>query len=102
MSRAFAPKDDPPDPPGPSYSLPDRGEPGFERAAAAALMRGAQAGDTAGAEAATGFLWGDTVLVPHIEYLLDEARRRHDERQEQLAERFLKVARSRPAPSPGS
>ena len=93
MSRAFAPKDDPPDPPRPTYRLPDRAEPGYAAASAAALLEGARAADIASAEEATGFQWGDVTLVPHVERLLADARRKHDDRLEQVALRYLKAAR---------
>lgn len=92
MSRAFAPKDDPPDPPPPTYSLPDRSDARFDAASAAALLQGARVGETASAEEATGYRWGDAALIPHVERLLADARDRGDERLEQVAERFLKAA----------
>ena len=94
MSRAFAPKDDPPDPPPPAYLLPDRSDAGYDAASAAALLHGARLGETASAEEATGFRWGDATLIPHVERILADARTRNDERLEQVAERFLKAART--------
>ena len=64
--------------------------PGYDRAAARALLRGADQGDTAGAEAATGYYWGDPALFPQVERILAEAREDRDDRLEQLAERFLR------------
>ena len=52
--------------------------------------RGADQGDTAGAEAATGYYWGDPTLFSHVERILAEAREDRDDRLEQLAERFLR------------
>ena len=95
MSRAFAPKDDPPDPPPPTFSLPDRSDAGYDAASAAALLQGARIGEAASAEEATGYRWGDAALIPHVERLLAHARTRNDERLEQVAERFLKAARAR-------
>lgn len=92
MSRAFAPKDDPPDPPRACYSLPERDDPGYDRAAAKALLHGASVADTATAEEATGYRWGEPALIPHVECLLADARRRGDDRLEQVAERFLNSA----------
>jgi hypothetical protein len=93
MSRAFVNEDAAGDLPE-RYSLPDRREPGFNRAAARALLRGADQGDTASAEAATGFYWGDPALGPEVERIRAEAEEDGDERLEQLAERFLRrVAR---------
>lgn len=92
MSRAFAPKDDPPDPPRATYSLPERDTEGYDAAATAALLQGARVGDTAAAEEATGYRWGEPKLIPHVERLLADARKRRDDRLEQVAERFLKRA----------
>jgi hypothetical protein len=74
------------------YPLPDRADPAYDLAAARALLRGADQGDTGGAEAATGYYWGDPALFPHVERLLAEAREDRDDRLEQLAERFLRGA----------
>jgi hypothetical protein len=95
MSRAFINEDAGGDPLG-QYLLPPRDDPGFALAAARALLRGADQGDTPGAEAATGFYFGDPVLRPQVEQLLAEAREDGDDRQEQLAERFLRRASSGP------
>ena len=72
------------------YTLPDRADPGYDLAAARALLRGADQGDTVGAEAATGYYWGDPALFSHVERLLLEAREDRNDRLEQLAERFLR------------
>lgn len=90
MSRAFVDEDaGGGEAPG-RYVLPERTDPDYDRAAARALLRGADQGDTAGAEAATGYFWGDPALFPHIERILAEAREDRDDRLEQLAERFLR------------
>jgi hypothetical protein len=91
MSRAFVKEDaaswgDP----SKRYSLPDRSDPGFDRAAAEALLEGAMEGDTGSAEAATGYYWGEKSLRRYVEEIRERARRDGDERLEQLAERFLK------------
>ena len=65
--------------------------PAYDRAAALALLRGADLGDTAGAEAATGYFWGDPALAGQVERVLAEAREDGDDRLEQLAERFLRA-----------
>jgi hypothetical protein len=91
MSRAFINEDAGADPPG-HYLLPPRNDPGFGLAAARALLRGADQGDTPGAEAATGYYFGDPALRPEVERILAEAREDGDERLEQLAERFLRRA----------
>jgi hypothetical protein len=91
MSRAFVREDAGGDLPG-RYSLPDRSEPGFNLAAARALLRAADRGDTAAAEAATGFYWGDPALKSQVEQIRAEAEEDGDERLEQLAGRFLRRA----------
>ncbi|HEY4100049.1 MAG TPA: hypothetical protein VGM20_04135 [Gemmatimonadales bacterium] len=93
MSRAFAPKDEPPDLPRPTFRLPERDDPGFRAAAATALMHGALVGETAAAEEATGIAWGDASLVAHFEQIRAAAVARGDERAEQLADRYLTAAR---------
>jgi hypothetical protein len=88
MSRAFINEDAAGD--APRYALPPRDDPGYDAAAARALLRGADQGDSASAEAATGYVFGEPKLRPHVERLLEEARATGDERLEQLAERFLR------------
>jgi hypothetical protein len=89
MSRAFV-KEDHDEIPS-RYELPLRSDPGFDQAAAWALLEGANRGDSLGAEAATGYRWGEAALRPHVERILDHARQKGDERLEQLAERFLRA-----------
>jgi hypothetical protein len=90
MSRAFVNEDAGGGEAGGRYPLPDRSDPEYDRAAALALLRGADQADTAGAEAATGYFWGDPALFPQVERILAEAREDADDRLEQLAERFLR------------
>jgi hypothetical protein len=90
MSRAFVNEDAGGDAPA-RYPLPSPDDPTFDAAAARALLRGADLGDTASAEAATGYYWGEPKLRPLVERLLEEARQDGNERLEQLAERFLRV-----------
>lgn len=92
MSRAFVNEDAGTGGASPRFSLPPRDDPAFDAAAARALLRGADIGDTASAEAATGYYWGEPRLRPSIERILAEARQDGDERLEQLAERFLRAA----------
>ena len=87
MSRAFV-KEDQDDVPI-RYELPPRGDPSFPQAAAWVLLQAANNGDSLGAEAATGFRWGDPALREEVERILVYARNRKDDRLEQLAERFL-------------
>lgn len=90
MSRAFTKEDA--DGPERIYTLPDRDDPGFDEAAALALIDGWNHGDTLGAERATGYRWGEPRLRPHVERILGDAQTRGDERIAQLARRFLRVA----------
>jgi hypothetical protein len=87
MSRAFIKEDAG----GPErrYHLPPRSDPGYDAAAAIALLEGANVGDSYGAELATGYRWGEPVLKPHVERILEQAIKETNERLEQLARRFL-------------
>jgi hypothetical protein len=87
MSRAFVKEDAG----GPErrYSLPARSDPGYDAAAALALLEGANVGDSYGAELATGYRWGEPKLKAQVERILMEARAEGNERLQQLAERFL-------------
>jgi hypothetical protein len=89
MSRAFVREDEGGTGPRRRYDLPARDDPGFEAAAANALLEGARIGDTAGAEEATGHRWGDPSLRPWVERILERAREERDDRLEQVAERYL-------------
>lgn len=91
MSRAFVKEDagswgDP----SRRYTLPEPDDPGFDEAAAEALLEGALSGDTGSAESATGYYWGEKKLRPYVEKILRRAKEERDERLEQLAERFLR------------
>jgi hypothetical protein len=91
MSRAFV-NEDAGAGESPRYPLPPREDPSFDLAAARALLHGADLGDTASAEAATGYYWGEPKLRVLVERILDEAREDGDERLEQLSERFLRAS----------
>jgi hypothetical protein len=88
MSRAFVNEDAGAAPE--RYPLPPRDDPAYPLAAARALLRGADQGDTPGAEAATGYYFGDPSLRREVEQILAEATESGHERMEQLAERFLR------------
>jgi hypothetical protein len=90
MSRAFVKEDG--DEPGPRYSLPRRDAPEFPRAAARALLAGANRGDSASAEDATGYGWGDPRLIDEVRQLREEAIASEDDRTEALASRYLRAA----------
>jgi hypothetical protein len=89
MSRAFIKEDA--DGPEPRYHLPPRADPGFDAAAAMALLEGANVGDSLSAQQATGYRWGEPRLKPHVERILEQARSEGNERLEQLAGRFLRA-----------
>jgi hypothetical protein len=89
MSRAFIKEDA--GGPEPRYHLPPRDDPGYDAAAAWALLEGANLGDSLSAEEATGYRWGEARLRAHVERLLAEASASGNERLEQLAQRFLRA-----------
>lgn len=91
MSRAFTNEDhEPGGGPRQQFDLPAADDPGFDEAAARALLDAARDGNTGDAEQATGYYWGEQRLKPHVERLLAEAEAAGDERGAQLARRFLK------------
>jgi hypothetical protein len=90
MSRAFVNEDAGGGTPRRRYDLPARDDPGFDAAAAEALLEAARIGETGDAELATGYYWGEPRLRPHVERILTRARAERDDRLEQVAERFLR------------
>ena len=90
MSRAFVNEDAGGTGPRRDYGLPARDDPGFDAAAAAALLEAARAGETESAEAATGYYWGEPKLHAHVRRLLARAVADGDDRMTQLARRFLR------------
>ena len=91
MSRAFVKEDSGGNDRAKRYAaLPARDDPGFEAAAARALLDAARAGETGAGEEATGYYWGEPRLHAHVRAILEQARAERDDRLEQLAERFLK------------
>jgi len=90
MSRAFVKEDAGWGDPGKRYSLPPRDAPGYDEAAAEALLEGARGGDTGSAESATGYYWGEKKLRPFVERIRLRAEQAGDDRLTQLAERFLR------------
>jgi hypothetical protein len=89
MSRAFVNEDAGGIRPRRNYGLPARNDPAFDAAAAEALLEAARAGETAVAEEATGYYWGEPRLHTHVRRILERAQAEGDERLEQLARRFL-------------
>ena len=79
MSRAFVNEDAGGGAPRRGYGLPARDDPGYDAAAADALLEAARAGETESAEAATGYYWGEPRLREHVQRVLAM--------DEQLAER---------------
>jgi hypothetical protein len=90
MSRAFVNEDS--GPPDPEYRLPDPDSDYYDEAAAWVLIQGADAGDSLGAEQATGYRWGEPHLADHVRRILREAERDGRDRVAQLARRFLRAA----------
>ncbi len=89
MSRAFVGEHEQWGDPGYRVALPARDDPGFDAAAAEALLEAARAGQTGSAEAATGYYWGEVKLVPHVRAVLARAEESGDERLVTLCRRFL-------------
>lgn len=96
MSRAFVNEDAAGADDAPRFTLPPADDPGYDAAAALAMLEGAREGHTRDAEEATGYRWGDAALVPHIRRMLDvELERSAEERDRrlvQVARRYLKAA----------
>ena len=90
MSRAFVNEDAGGRAPKREYGLPSRDDPGYDAAAARALLEAAREGETESAENATGYYWGERRLHDHVRRVLERARRDGDERLVTLAERFLR------------
>jgi hypothetical protein len=90
VSRAFVNEDAGSGGPRRDYHLPERDDPAYDRAAARVLLEAARAGETASAEDATGYRWGEPKLAKHVKGILAEAEREGDDRLEQLARRFLR------------
>ena len=92
MSRAFVREDAPEPRPVVQHALPPRDDPSYAQAAARALLEGARVSEVIAAEEATGYRWGDPALRAHVVQLLESARAESDDRLEQVAERYLRVA----------
>jgi hypothetical protein len=90
MSRAFVNEDAGASGPRRDYHLPDRDDPGYDAAAARALLEAARIGEAGAAEEATGYRWGEPKLAPYVQEILRAAEAAGDSRLEQVARRFLK------------
>ena len=88
MSRAFV-NEDAAGGPRKDFHLPPRDDPDYDSAAAHVLLESARNGDTASAEDATGYRWGDAAWAGHIKRIGREAEKAGDDRLAQLAQRFL-------------
>ena len=71
MSRAFVNEDAAGPDDAPRFTLPAPDDPGYDAAAALAMLEGARSGHTREAEEATGYRWGDRALVEHIQRQVD-------------------------------
>lgn len=93
MSRAFV-NEDAGEPPR-RFALPPVDDPGYDAAAAYALLEAARDGDTKSAEDATGYRWGAAQLRPHVERMLEQERALplsdQDRRLITVAKRFLRA-----------
>lgn len=90
MSRAFLRDDAEGEMPRRNYALPERDDPGYDRAAARALLEAACVNETQLAERATGYYWGDPLLRRYVEEVLKEAEKAKNDRLEQVARRYLR------------
>jgi hypothetical protein len=93
MSRAFVRENDGDHVPRGHFNLPRPEDPSFDAAAARALIEAARDANTASAEAATGYRWGEPRLHRHVRRLLEEAQSlpedQRDRRYIRVAKRFL-------------
>lgn len=90
MSRAFVNEDAGSTGPRRDYHLPERDDPSFDAVAATVMLEAARAGETASAEDATGYRWGEPKLAKYVRRILKDAEASGDDRLEQLARRFLR------------
>ncbi|HYH82961.1 MAG TPA: hypothetical protein VEX86_24415 [Longimicrobium sp.] len=89
MSRAFVKEDEGYVPPG-RFGLPPRDDPGFDAAAAQALLEAARDANTGSAEIATGYRWGEPRLHRHVRRILESELAKPEMEQDT---RFVRVAR---------
>lgn len=96
MSRAFVNEDAALPDDVPRFVLPAPDDPGYDAAAALAMLEGAREGHTREAEEATGYRWGDPALAAHVERLVDQEMARpaevQDRRLMQVGRRYLRAA----------
>lgn len=93
MSRAFVNEDAGGYVPPGRFGLPPRDDPGFDAAAAEAMLEAARDGNTPSAEAATGYTWGEKRLHRHVRRILEREsalpEHEQDSRLIRVAKRFL-------------
>jgi hypothetical protein len=89
VSRAFLRDDAEGEMPRRNYDLPERDDPGYDAAAARALLEAARVNETQLAERATGYYWGEPSLRSYVTVILAEAEQAGDDRLEQVARRYL-------------
>jgi hypothetical protein len=89
VSRAFVNEDAGGFAPRKGYGLPPRTDPGYDEAAARALLSAAIERETEAAETATGYYWGEPKLRPIVARIMEEATRAGDEELARAARRFL-------------
>jgi hypothetical protein len=89
MSRAFLRDDAEGEMPRRHYDLPERDDPGYDAAAARALLEAARVNETQLAERATGYYWGEPKLRAYVEEFRAAAEKAGDDRLEQVAQRYL-------------
>jgi len=92
MSRAFTKEGEGWDDPSYRVTLPPRDDPGFDEAAAEALLEAARDGKTGSAEAATGYYWGEPKLRVFVQKVLERALESGDERLAEVSRRYLLVS----------
>lgn len=90
MSRAFVREDAGEHVPPGRFALPPEDDPSFDAAAARALIEAARDANTASAEAATGYRWGEPRLQRHVRRLLEEAEALPEDEQDR---RYIRVAK---------
>ena len=94
MSRAFV-NEDASEPPR-RFALPPVDDPGYDAAAAFAMLEAARDGETKAAEEATGYRWGAEQLRPHVKRMLEQERDRplneQDGRLITVAKRYLRAS----------
>ena len=93
MSRAFVKEDGGEQPR--FFALPPEDDPGYDAAAALALLEAARDGELKAAEQATGYRWGQAELHDEVRRLMQKEEERPEAEQDRrfivLARRFLRA-----------